>query len=191
MIKPIAFILLLCLVCPAFADAQAAAGPFPDVPADHWAAGAVKRMAESGIMKGYPGGEFKGDKPVTRYELAAALQRFARFIEAGRAPLVPAAGSKSEPGKLLAPRSGPQAPAQSGVTPSKAPNWAKTSLDYLVSGGFIPRDSPLLTDGDKPVGAELLAQSLASVVFQVAVLDADGAAEKSGETKEQVGTGKR
>ena len=43
---------------------------FPDVPENHWAYEAVATMAKSGLVKGYPDGEFKGDRSMTRYEFA-------------------------------------------------------------------------------------------------------------------------
>ena len=43
---------------------------FPDVPENHWAYEAVATMAKSGLVKGYPDGEFKGDRTMTRYEFA-------------------------------------------------------------------------------------------------------------------------
>ena len=43
---------------------------FPDVPENHWAYEAVAAMAKSGLVKGYPDGEFKGDRNMTRYEFA-------------------------------------------------------------------------------------------------------------------------
>ena len=43
---------------------------FPDVPENHWAYEAVAAMAKSGLVKGYPDGEFKGDRTMTRYEFA-------------------------------------------------------------------------------------------------------------------------
>ena len=43
---------------------------FPDVPENHWAYEAVEAMAKSGLVKGYPDGEFKGDRTMTRYEFA-------------------------------------------------------------------------------------------------------------------------
>ena len=49
---------------------------FPDVPADHWAYEAVNRLNLAGVISGYPDGEFKGNNPVTRYEVAAMLDRF-------------------------------------------------------------------------------------------------------------------
>jgi hypothetical protein len=51
------------------------ASNFKDVPADHWAAEAVGRVVEAGIMGGQPDGTFQGDAPTTRYELASALDR--------------------------------------------------------------------------------------------------------------------
>ncbi|MDK2926515.1 MAG: N-acetylmuramoyl-L-alanine amidase [Bacillota bacterium] len=55
--------------------APAAPAPFPDVPADHWAAAAVGWAARTGVLKGYPDGRFHGPEPATRFELAAALYR--------------------------------------------------------------------------------------------------------------------
>lgn len=43
---------------------------FPDVPENHWAYEAVEMMAKTGLVQGYPDGEFKGDRNMTRYEFA-------------------------------------------------------------------------------------------------------------------------
>ena len=48
---------------------------FPDVPQDHWAYGYVKSLADRGLLVGYPDGEFKGDRSMTRYEFAAIIYR--------------------------------------------------------------------------------------------------------------------
>ena len=53
---------------------------FPDVPENHWAYEAVAAMARSGLVKGYPDGEFKGDRTMTRYEFAQIIQN---AIQAG------------------------------------------------------------------------------------------------------------
>ena len=47
---------------------------FPDVPENHWAYEAVASMAKSGLVEGYPDGEFKGDRTMTRYEFAQIIQ---------------------------------------------------------------------------------------------------------------------
>ena len=48
---------------------------FPDVPKDHWAYQYVKSLADRGLLEGYPDGEFKGDRSMTRYEFAAIIYR--------------------------------------------------------------------------------------------------------------------
>lgn len=48
---------------------------FPDVPANHWAYEYVKDLADKGLVEGYPDGEFKGDRMMTRYEYAAIIYR--------------------------------------------------------------------------------------------------------------------
>ena len=48
---------------------------FPDVPTNHWAYEYVKDLADKGLVEGYPDGEFKGDRTMTRYEYAAIIYR--------------------------------------------------------------------------------------------------------------------
>ena len=51
------------------------ANPFSDVPAGHWAYGAVNSVVNSGMMKGYPKGIFKGKETVNRYQMATIISR--------------------------------------------------------------------------------------------------------------------
>ena len=46
---------------------------FEDVPENHWAKEAVDTLYGNDEIQGYPDGEFKGDKPMTRYEYAQML----------------------------------------------------------------------------------------------------------------------
>ena len=46
---------------------------FPDVAENHWAYQYVTTLAKKGILEGYPDGEFKGDRMMTRYEFAAIV----------------------------------------------------------------------------------------------------------------------
>ena len=48
---------------------------FPDVPENHWAYAMVQDLAYKGIVAGYPDGNFSGDRTLTRYEFAVALDR--------------------------------------------------------------------------------------------------------------------
>jgi len=50
---------------------------FTDVDANRWSADAIKWAAEQGLLIGYEDGTFRPDKPLTREELAAVLQRLA------------------------------------------------------------------------------------------------------------------
>jgi hypothetical protein len=167
----ILLVLLAALSIPAAAEKKPAS-PFRDVPADHWASDAVKQMSDSGIVVGYPDGKFKGDKPVTRYELAITLERFVHFVEASRAPLV-----KDDKKPIPAPpaeKPSLETPKKSGVVqPGKLDSQAKTSLSFLISEGFVPKNSLLASNGAKPVDTELLAQSLTTVVARLVVLEAD------------------
>ena len=58
------------LVVGAASTTFAAANPFSDVPADHWAYDAVTQLVEDGVIEGYGDMTFKGDKNITRYEMA-------------------------------------------------------------------------------------------------------------------------
>ncbi len=52
-----------------------AANPFVDVPAKHWAYDAVSKLAQAGIVDGYGDGTFRGDKNITRYEMAQIVAK--------------------------------------------------------------------------------------------------------------------
>lgn len=67
----LAFALLLSVNATVFS----AANPFSDVPADHWAYNAVTTLAVNGINEGYGDATFRGDRNITRYEVATMLAR--------------------------------------------------------------------------------------------------------------------
>ncbi len=52
-----------------------AANPFSDVPAGHWAYDAVNKLAAEGVVEGYPGGIYGGDRLMTRYEMAQIVAK--------------------------------------------------------------------------------------------------------------------
>lgn len=54
----------------AAAFSASAANPFADVEESSWGYQAVCRLSEEGVVAGYPDGTFRGDKNVTRYEMA-------------------------------------------------------------------------------------------------------------------------
>ena len=52
-----------------------ATNPFSDVTADDWAYQAVSDLSAQGVVEGYPDGTFKGERNMTRYELAQIVAR--------------------------------------------------------------------------------------------------------------------
>lgn len=59
----------------AAAFTASAANPFADVDTSSWAYQAVSQLSDQGVVDGYPDGTFKGDKNVSRYELAQIIAR--------------------------------------------------------------------------------------------------------------------
>ena len=52
-----------------------AANPFSDVTPNDWAYQAVSDLSDQGVVEGYPDGTFKGERNVTRYEIAQIVAR--------------------------------------------------------------------------------------------------------------------
>jgi hypothetical protein len=75
----------------------ALATPFSDVPANHWAYQYIQSLAADGIIDGYPDGKFKGDRPLTRYEMAVVVARVIAKLQENEGPKGP---SKEDLDKL-------------------------------------------------------------------------------------------
>ena len=126
--------------------ARAQVGGYSDVPPSHWAATAVSKLATMGVMMPDKtkkvGTSFDGAKPVTRYELALTLWRFVQYLEGA---------DKQKRGKTqaLAPKSGAEA------------------MQKLVAGGYLPKNSPLVSAGAATVSAQQLADALSQVIVKV------------------------
>ncbi|MDY4474802.1 S-layer homology domain-containing protein [Mitsuokella sp.] len=63
------------LVVGAASTTFAAANPFSDVPADHWAYDAVSQLAADGVIEGYGDTTFRGQQNITRYEMAQMIAK--------------------------------------------------------------------------------------------------------------------
>ena len=68
-------ILTIAAVLALTAGASYAANPFSDVSQDDWAYEAVSDLSVQGVVEGYPDGTFKGERNMTRYELAQIVAR--------------------------------------------------------------------------------------------------------------------
>lgn len=62
--------LLLAALLAGVSAAAGAANPFSDVKSTDWSYQAVTKLAQEGVVTGYPDGTFQGEKPITRYEMA-------------------------------------------------------------------------------------------------------------------------
>lgn len=152
----ICFALFIALAAPAFAEEQ-----FKDVPKDHWAAKSVEMLAQAGIMKGYPDSSYKGDRPVTRYELAVALANFVQFIEKSRKPI--------ETGKFT-------------ETSDAKQNPGETAIAFLKDGKYLPAESELLKGGNKPVTFSELSAALTAVAGKL--IENDVPAQQTNDKKD-------
>lgn len=63
------------IFCTLSASAYAAENPFSDVPTDHWSRDAVAQLAADGIITGYGDNTFRGDRAITRYEMAQMVAK--------------------------------------------------------------------------------------------------------------------
>ncbi len=70
MLAVVAAASLAAAAAPAFA-----ANPFSDVPMNHWAYDAVEELSAKGVLEGYPNDTFRGNRPMTRYEIATMVAR--------------------------------------------------------------------------------------------------------------------
>ena len=73
--KSVVSALTTALVVGAASTTFAAANPFSDVPANHWAYDAVTQLAADGIVEGYGDGKYVGNKNITRYEMAQMVAK--------------------------------------------------------------------------------------------------------------------
>ncbi len=87
--KKVALLVMAALLFTFYAP-KAQAQPFADVPTDIFAFDAVAELAAKGIIEGYPDGTFKGDRAMTRYEMAMVVARILARIEAIKIPPPPA-----------------------------------------------------------------------------------------------------
>ena len=80
--KTLVSALTTALVVGAASTTFAAANPFADVPADHWAYDAVAQLVQDGVVNGYGAdGTFKGDQNMSRYEMAQIVAKATAKLE--------------------------------------------------------------------------------------------------------------
>ena len=73
--KKVAVALAAALVVGTGSTTFAAANPFSDVPQGHWAYNSVSKLAAEGVIEGYGDGTYRGDRNITRYEMAQMVAK--------------------------------------------------------------------------------------------------------------------
>jgi len=73
--KTLVTALTTAMVVGAASTTFAASNPFSDVPADHWAYDAVTQLAADGVIEGYGDDTFRGQRNITRYEMAQMIAK--------------------------------------------------------------------------------------------------------------------
>jgi hypothetical protein len=141
-----ALMVLLLVSSSAFA---ASSSPFPDVPANHWAAKSVADLQQKGVISKSDGKSFNGDQYLTRYEAAVYLDRLVKYMEAAHKPLY----SSQVPTKQM-----PMIPAGAG----------HDALTHLVKYRFINSKSVLLqSPSNAPVTKKEMTQATAEVICTI------------------------
>jgi hypothetical protein len=74
-------VFIFSLLCCAAWCVVAAADQFDDVPAGHWAYGALDYLTSQGVLDGYPAGYFNGERALSRLEFAQAVSRLMLQVE--------------------------------------------------------------------------------------------------------------
>ena len=159
------------------ARATTAVPRFPDVPKNHWAYQAVHGLAARRILTGAPDAPFDGDRPVTRYEFAAALYRMVQALDSSLAhKAVPLAKDKPQPLEDSPPPPSSGAPKEPTSGGSGAGSRAAVAVppgpngpaSWLVDNLYLSNDSPLAQPPfTAPVSPALFSDSLAYVTDRI------------------------
>lgn len=76
------FILIAVALLLTFSLIPTTFGAFEDEPAvDHWVYENFMKVYDAGLLKGYPDGTFKGERPATRYEMVELMGRLMDYFQ--------------------------------------------------------------------------------------------------------------
>lgn len=124
-------------------------GAFGDVPATHWAYDAVADLEDAGVLVGDPDGRFHGDRAMTRYEFAVAVQRAVAVAVEESARRVGGTGTAGPPGEMgVAGAPGPQGTAgAAGTNGPRGPQGAQGPKGAQGDPGPKGASGPVGPDG--------------------------------------------
>ena len=110
---------------------------FSDIVPGHWAIQQVSRAVGARLMQGFPDQTFRGEQPLTRYQLAVVLAKLVEQLKIETRLLTPA-----------------DLPAQ---------HWASTGVKLVTGLDLLPLDPNGRFQGDLPVSRYQLAVGLAGL----------------------------
>ena len=123
--KLILSVLSALIISTGAASAASADQLYSDVPQDHWAIAAVTKLSNDGIVTGYGDGTFRGDRAITRYEMAQMVASARTHSE-----------KASQEDKALIDRLSKEFSDELGSIGVRVQNLEKKSDNVKVSGVF-------------------------------------------------------
>ena len=168
------------LVSGAFAQSS-----FPDIPANHWAGDAVDRIADLGIVIGFPDGTFRGNEAFTRYQAALVVSRLLDVLNANvdaalaltQADIESLRNAVQEIGSDVAAQGVRLSAAESaiaGLSDEVAGNTARLDeLEANLAGGGV--DPAVLRDLQNQIASQRVAIDTAQAQADAAAARADAA----------------
>jgi len=139
--KKVGLLLLFAALWLAPSVSAFAQGAFADVPIDHWAYDAIQKLADEGVVIGYPDGTFKGQRAMTRYEFAMAISRLMDKMGDGTVGPAGPEGKQGAPGAT-----GPAGPPGAGALTD-----AQAALLSRLEKEFMPELKQIRSDLDDAV----------------------------------------
>ncbi|HOX27758.1 MAG TPA: S-layer homology domain-containing protein, partial [bacterium] len=118
---------------------------FLDIPQNHWAYKAVKYLIDIGLLGGYDDGLFRGDRPVSRYELSVLIAKlvsnYNRYMTTGS--FMPAAPAGATPIQRIEPPSSVQPAADDSITVISRKKSINPKFDESMVLAQIPEQPPV------------------------------------------------
>ncbi len=178
--------LAITLLAAAFVSGAFAQSSFPDIPANHWAGDAVDRIADLGIVIGFPDGTFRGNEAFTRYQAALVVSRLLDVLNENldaataltQADIESLRNAVQEIGSDVAAQGVRLSSAESaiaGLSDEVAANTARLDELEAMLGGASDVDPAVLRDLQNQIASQRVAIDTAQAQADAAAARADEA----------------
>ncbi len=179
--------ILITLLAAVVATGAFAQSSFPDVPDNHWAGDAVERLAELGVIIGFPDGTYRGNEAFTRYQAALVASRLIDVFNANmdaalaltRADLESLRNAVQEVASDVAAQGVRLSAAESaiaGLSDDVTGNSARLdALEAAVASGSGGVDPAVLRDLQNQIASQRVAIDTAQAQADAAAARADDA----------------